>query len=248
MKSIGEILKAERERLGLDLKEAERQTRIQAKYLDAIEKNNWKALPSGSYSKAFVRTYASCLGLDPGPLVAQVSVIEDPEIQESQTTNFHRPARSHKMLIGVLSGLIAFGLLLSIGQREQRSAPPQGSSSADAEVSADEPKPNEFRLVEDESLGRVPAEVVTQGTGLPLTVRVMPEPGKVVWVRAIADGQKAYEGVMPAGIQERWEVRKRLYLRVGDAGAVRVYLNGTRITDLGEPGEVVERLFVNGEE
>ena len=46
------------------LEDVEGATKIRLRYLRAMENEEWDALPGGTYSRAFLRTYASYLGLD----------------------------------------------------------------------------------------------------------------------------------------------------------------------------------------
>ena len=62
---IGEMLQAARERKGVDLFRAERDTKIRLKYLAALEDSDYAALPPLVYTKGFLRNYAIYLGLDP---------------------------------------------------------------------------------------------------------------------------------------------------------------------------------------
>jgi len=48
----------------IDINEVERRTKIRAKYLRAMENEEWDLLPGEVYVKSFLRTYAQALGLD----------------------------------------------------------------------------------------------------------------------------------------------------------------------------------------
>ena len=61
---IGEALHSERRRRGLDLDEIEAETKIRGRYLRALEDEDWDVLPGGAYTRSFIRTYATHLGLD----------------------------------------------------------------------------------------------------------------------------------------------------------------------------------------
>jgi cytoskeletal protein RodZ len=63
--SVGDILHAAREKKGVDLYRAERDTKIRARHLAALESGDYAALPGSVYVKGFLRNYASYLGLDP---------------------------------------------------------------------------------------------------------------------------------------------------------------------------------------
>lgn len=69
---IGTTLRETRERRGITIDEAERDTRIGARYLEAIEAARFETLPAPVYARGFVRSYARYLGLDPEWAVAQV--------------------------------------------------------------------------------------------------------------------------------------------------------------------------------
>jgi cytoskeletal protein RodZ len=64
-RSLSERLVAARERKGVDLNRAERDTKIRARYLAALERGDFKDLPGTVYTKGFLRNYALYLGLDP---------------------------------------------------------------------------------------------------------------------------------------------------------------------------------------
>lgn len=70
MKTAGEILAAARREKGWSLEELSRRTKIQQKFLKAIELSRLSKLPKAPFVKGFVRTAAGELGLDPQGLAA----------------------------------------------------------------------------------------------------------------------------------------------------------------------------------
>jgi len=74
-RTVGEILKTAREEQGLSLEEISLLTKVNLKYLSAIEADNWDVLPSIVQQKGFVRTYARVLEIAPGPLLGQLRPI-----------------------------------------------------------------------------------------------------------------------------------------------------------------------------
>ncbi len=69
MFEIGSSLRDTRLRQGLDFVDLESRTKIRAKYLRALEDEQFDQLPAPTYVKGFLRTYAEALGLDGGPYV-----------------------------------------------------------------------------------------------------------------------------------------------------------------------------------
>jgi hypothetical protein len=61
---IGNSLREARVRQGLDYSQVELATKIRAKYLRALEEEQFEVLPTGTYIKGFMRSYADFLGLD----------------------------------------------------------------------------------------------------------------------------------------------------------------------------------------
>ncbi|MGP0076401.1 MAG: helix-turn-helix domain-containing protein [Bryobacteraceae bacterium] len=72
MSSVGEILRRARQEQGLDLDTVAARTKISAKFLEAIESDDRKRLPSGFFYKSFVEQYAKCLSLDTREIAAEI--------------------------------------------------------------------------------------------------------------------------------------------------------------------------------
>jgi hypothetical protein len=68
---LPERLLSARERKGVDLYRAERDTKIRARYLAALERGDYRELPGAVYTKGFLRNYALYLGLDPDDVLLQ---------------------------------------------------------------------------------------------------------------------------------------------------------------------------------
>ena len=64
MPEIGATLREARMRERIDVSEIEAKTKIRAKYLRALENEEWDLLPGPTFVKSFLRTYAQALGLD----------------------------------------------------------------------------------------------------------------------------------------------------------------------------------------
>src|SRR5256884_9421308 len=71
MPEIGESLREARMRARIDVSEIEAKTKIRAKYLRALENEEWGLLPGPTFVKSFLRTYAQALGLDGKALVEE---------------------------------------------------------------------------------------------------------------------------------------------------------------------------------
>lgn len=66
---IGAKLKEAREAKGLTLEEIQEKTKIQKRYLQAIEKGDYSVMPGQFYTRAFIRQYAEVVNLDPSEVL-----------------------------------------------------------------------------------------------------------------------------------------------------------------------------------
>src|ERR687889_842208 len=85
MPDIGATLREARMRQRIDISEIESETKIRAKYLRALENEEWDLLPGPTYVKSFLRTYAEALGLDGKLLIEEYKLrherLSDVEMQ-----------------------------------------------------------------------------------------------------------------------------------------------------------------------
>jgi len=105
---FGEHLKREREMRGVSLEEISAATRINTRYLEALEKAHWTALPGGAFNRGFIRSVARFLGLDEENLIAEYA------LETKEKADASRPPaeeRNWKPLLGALVVLLLVALL-----------------------------------------------------------------------------------------------------------------------------------------
>jgi cytoskeleton protein RodZ len=110
-----------------------------------------------------------------------------------------------------------------------------------------------------------PAKPVTPPTAVPPAPAKVPGPGPAPpsspkaaslhvvvaasghsWVRTVADGTTVFEGFLNPGDKQVWEAKRTLTVKVGNASAVDLTLNGKSLGRLGASGEVYEHTFAAG--
>jgi cytoskeleton protein RodZ len=124
MPSIGETLREARMRQRLDIADVETRTKIRAKYLRALENEEFGMLPGPTFVKTFLRTYAEMLGLDPHVLVeeyrANYERDDDLDLQPLGPSTVAGRDRRHGPRVGpgslaLLALVVILGVLLAIG-------------------------------------------------------------------------------------------------------------------------------------
>ena len=137
-------------RARIDISEIEAETKIRAKYLRALENEEWDLLPGPTYVKSFLRTYADALGLDGKLLIEEYKLrherLSDVELQPiappGQRERRRRPraAISRGWLVGIVVLVLLAGLWV-IGNRNSgdgggSSTPPPASTPSTSTSSA----------------------------------------------------------------------------------------------------------------
>src|ERR671936_1418925 len=100
MPEIGTTLREARMRQRIDISEIESETKIRAKYLRALENEEWDLLPGPTYVKSFLRTYAEALGLDGKLLIEEYKLrherLSDVELQPIRPPGAREPRRRRR--------------------------------------------------------------------------------------------------------------------------------------------------------
>jgi transcriptional regulator with XRE-family HTH domain len=220
MPDIGETLRETRMRRHIDMSEVEAATKIRAKYLRALENEEWDLLPGPTFVKTFLRTYAEYLGLDPRTLVEEYRQrYERPTMHELSPLGGlggQRRRRGPPPLLGPGLGLL-LGVVLLVGflyvlgrlgeQKNEGAAPPRRTGTGTAAKKARKHR-------------RQKAATPTQ-VSLRLTAT-----GTVYVCLVDANGNKVIDGsTLTAGQTTRTYRSKRFRANFGN-GAIRMRVNG----------------------
>ena len=237
---VGARLRAAREARGLTLAQVEEETKIRRRYLAALEENRFDVLPGRVYAKAFLRTYARFLGLDGEELARELQMyhplsLPKAEVRKEPRYWEYRPRHLLKpqLVAFFLVVLTLVGLNFLYGRTTDPFPP--GKRQAPAAVQVREVPDQEG--VSGESR---PAQAPQPSKGVELVVNVMTDRS---WLRVVADNTRLFEGELTAGQSRVFQAREKITLRVGNAGAVELAVNGRELGRLGRMGQVVERDF-----
>jgi cytoskeleton protein RodZ len=114
MPEIGETLREARMRKRIDMTEVEAATKIRAKYLRALETEEWELLPGPTFVKTFLRTYADYLDLDSRLLVEEYKQrYERPAGLDVAPLNLRAQRRRRRVVPSLGPGLVVlFGVIV----------------------------------------------------------------------------------------------------------------------------------------
>src|SRR6266566_3922502 len=190
---IGNVLRAARERQGIELAEVERETRIRARYLAALESEQFEVLPARAYAKGFLRVYANFLGLDGRLIVAEFDGrfpdAEQPELAPARVNANVAPVWARRTPVLLVAGF-AVALLGVLAWRFE-AAPHRPASPALPPASTPQSRP-----VAAPGTPHAPGHAATRPAHLVLRAR-----GRC-WLSIRADsaaGPLLYEATLDAG-------------------------------------------------
>lgn len=202
---IGDKLRQARTSAGLEISDVAADLRINSEYLEALELNQFEAIGAPTYTKGYIRSYASALKLSPDALIEEYGSLGYAEPQLNTATPIESDGGSNKlvhlfsMLVlavtlglfaywlfnkGYMSGPSASGEALEYTEPVARVEIPQGVSQlplvdaveqGDSENALDS-DPLSTPLVAEVVTPQVVAEVVTEN---PLSVEPLVEPSPV---------------------------------------------------------------------
>lgn len=195
MPPIGETLREARMRQRLDIGDVEERTKIRAKYLRALENEEWGLLPGPTFVKTFLRTYAEVVGIDPHLLVEEYrtkhEAREEPDALQPLTPAVRSERRQPRapgppgpgvLAAGLVVLLIAFLLILGLVGGED-----------DGDRAADPPQ-------ETETTAARPAKKPKKKKPAPaprgVTVRISPSVATYVCLDAGEGSDRVFEGIL----------------------------------------------------
>jgi len=131
--TIGKKLHQMRRRLAIPIGVAAERTRIQQKYLEALEADNWEALPAPMYTKNFIRTYVKLLGGDVDYYLKRYEeergtcdVIVDPMRLPRQKVGWIKFLVAHRIVKFLIFAILVAAILVYLGlQINAVLAPPE---------------------------------------------------------------------------------------------------------------------------
>ena len=198
---VGQRLSEARKRRNLTLADIARSTRIPVHFLDAIERDDVDHLPPDFFARAFVRTYATEVGVDPGELF---DTVEQPEDADSDPNIQPLQARVRKP-ISIRSLLFAIPAVAACGLYYFAFAPTTTPPEA-PRVAVEIPIATADRIE--------PAAAAIPLAASDVELQIQSSGGCIV--AATADGRPISSQAMPPGEPVVLKTRGEVVLRVGD--------------------------------
>ncbi len=248
---IGERLIEARLEAGLTTAQVAETTRIRRTLVEAIEADDYRLCGGDVYARGHIGTIARTVGLDPTVLLAEFDAAHVSEDVRA-TAVFDSEANSQAerrgpnwavAMVGVLVLVVGLGLWQVVTRPE---GPPRETTTgllptASASPSGSTQPPTSSSPAPQPS-GSDIAQAPTEG----VTVVVVADGGKS-WIAVTAGGKSVFQGILEDGQTKEFTDALKVKLVLGNAGAVRLTVNGSDLGAPGGNGEVARLTFGPGD-
>ncbi|ORT55064.1 helix-turn-helix domain-containing protein [Streptomyces sp. CB03238] len=251
--SIGRALRQARIDAGLTVEEVSTSTRVRIPIVHAIEEDDFSRCGGDVYARGHIRTLARAVGLDSAALVEQYDaehggrpsptpaapLFEAERIRPER----RRPNWTAAMVAAIVAviGFVGFTLFNGEGGGSRSNNVAEGP--APAQKATTKPKPPKAvappPAPSESAIAAVPKDKVT--------VKLTAKDDKS-WISAKArDGKLLFDGLLLKGDSKTFQDDERLDLILGNAGAIELFVNGKKVEDEFEDGQVERLSYEKGD-
>ncbi|MET7698458.1 RodZ domain-containing protein [Streptomyces sp. NPDC005485] len=253
--SIGRALRQARIEAGLTVDDVSNATRVRIAIVHAIEQDDFAPCGGDVYARGHIRTLARAVRLDPAPLLAQYDAEHGgrpaptpaaPLFEAERIRPERRGPNWTAAMVAAIVAVIGFVGFTVIGGGDDgdgtKTQVAEGSTPTASKPAAKptatkpaDPKPDPS----DSAIAAAPRDKVT--------VQVSATDGRS-WISAKDhNGRLLYDGLLKQGQSKTFQDKSKINLVLGDAGAIQLYVNGKKIEDDFQQGQVERLTYTKGD-
>jgi cytoskeletal protein RodZ len=228
--TIGQRLADRRKKLGVSLEQVEAELKIRRRYLEALEADRYEILLGDAYAKGIIRSYATFLGLDPGPLLAEYDM-QRTQAEPPALLARLEPLRSPAALIGVIV-LVLLAILSIVLVLPERSTQPQLPVAPTDSLVPTEPPAGGTTVPPaggSTPTTSLPETTASASTPKPFTVRITVTGSDRCWVLMKSEGKTLIARTLAPGETATAIVTEAARLQLGRPAVVTLSIDGTTI-------------------
>ena len=241
--TFGEELRRERLIRNVPLEEISAATKISIRLLTALEASDVAKLPAPVFTRGFIRAYSKHLGLDPDEMINAYLADLAPGRPGAASKRVGlrsrfwrgRRAAAGTIVVSVTGVLLVLGLIARPERRSASAVPIAQRRIVPVNFKNVAASPGPSPIVQDEH----PADPEKPAVGVSMVL----EFDQDSWTEVTsADGRPIFSGLSRRGTSQRFESPDGFRLTLGNAGGVRVTIDGRPLEPLGTAGQVVRNL------
>jgi len=229
LETFGSYLQGFRVKQGLTIEEVAAKTRIAVHCLVAIEADDHQRLPPPAYVRSFIRTIADVVGAN-ADLAVNIYMAELKQQETTRQQQLRRRAKLSAARRTLMAAVLIIGILLLLRYTDIGMEPAPPGEGTVAERSFSQPASS----AEERAAARGPIAEKKQET-LKLKVIAVEK----TWLKVIVDGQNAKSYKLKAEERLELEGSRSFNLMIGNATAVKVFLDDRPVKIFGGSDQVV---------
>ena len=250
MLDIGDTLREARVRLGLSIKDVEDDLKIRSKYLQALEQDDFEVIPGTTFVRAFMRTYATYLGIDAERLMEEYLSQYEPRAREkpvllaratsSRGRERGRRRQPNYVVVGVVAVAIIVVLALVFRSRSEQPAvldplaittTTTPATGATASVATTKPAQGATTTQAQGATTTVHGTATTVATGgaggvLKLVIRASGSRCFLIVREESPTGKTLFSGTLKKSQELSYSYEGQYYLNVGAPSALQLLVDG----------------------
>ncbi|MCC6545081.1 MAG: helix-turn-helix domain-containing protein [Nitrospirae bacterium] len=248
MEKIGEYLKRVRETCGYSLEDVAGITKINLRYLEAIERDDFARIPGETFCLGFIRSYAKCIGINEEEISSRIrenSKTEPPQPAHTQDKDDKKIRRAvnkqgkARIILPAVFGVLLVALLFILysGGRDNETI----RNSKEIKELTDVNALNDMNKVNDENVvpavsNEAPPNVEEEKVE-PVVLKIYAR--ELTWISARIDDKDTKEVLLKPGEGVMWNGEDKIIITAGNAGGIDLDVNGKTLDPLGKRGEVI---------
>lgn len=249
---LGKTLKKAREAKQLSVDEISERTRIPRKIISAIEEDRLGEISSVFYARGFVRSYSKFLGCGDEKAVREYLTGSEKKREEPRLLLenervpgdwFIKYRKNIAVVVFVIFGIWMLGLGLvrvkkfagnvSVKYRAYLAKKKEDAAGKALKVKPVTP-PEEKKGKGEKKAGSASMAEAKKTAGVELEITALDN----TWIQVKSSGELLFKGIFKKGSMDTWHAKKEITLELGNAGDVRLKVNGR---DVGSPGKRGEK-------
>jgi cytoskeletal protein RodZ len=234
MASVGQELKKEREVKGISLKEIADHTKINLRFLQDLEEDNFEFMPGKFLTRSIIRSYANYLGLDEKQILdLYLQTISDQghvpeevedEVPSTDPENKNRKPLSYALIAALLIVILSVFLWVIL-----KKTPPEET-----------PPPEQETFVQEEDVPPPILEPLVEEKSIDLALNFQQD----TWIQVFADGEIKLDALKRTGESFFIKAYESIRINTGNAGGFSYTINGESGRPLGRRGDVVKDTLI----
>jgi len=234
MASVGQELKKEREVKGISLKEIADHTKINLRFLQDLEEDNFDFMPGKFLTRSIIRSYAKYIGLDEMPILElYLHTIQEqgqaPDLPPETESWTDSPKKNKKIVWYALAALLPVVILIVFFLVVLKQ-----------EVPDTLPIEAEETFAEEENVPAPVLEPLVEEKSLDLAITFQLE----TWIQIFADGEIKLDSLKRPGESFLVKAFESIRINTGNAGGFSYTINGESGKPLGRRGDVVKDTLI----